>query len=109
MYILKDRTPVPIENALDWGRWFEKNYGKRRVGDDKSHGYRISTVFLGLDHQFEEGPPLVFELMVFNPEGNAVFCDRFPTWEEAEQAHNQMCEQVRRHASAYGHLENFDW
>lgn len=36
---------------------------------DEAIRYRISTVWLGLDHNFGEGEPLIFETMVFPGEG----------------------------------------
>jgi hypothetical protein len=34
------------------------------VQDTTNNGF-VSTVFLGLNHQFSEGPPLIFETMIF--------------------------------------------
>src|SRR5262245_14898324 len=48
----------------------------------------ISTVFLGLDHQWMDGPPLLFETMVFNGPCNE-FQERYSTWKEAEEGHKK--------------------
>lgn len=54
---------MPCEE-LAWHGWFES--AERHVGDDTIRGVRISTVFLGLDHNFfGEGPPILWETMVF--------------------------------------------
>jgi hypothetical protein len=60
----------------------------------------VSTVFLGLDHQFGEGPPLLFETMVFaqqdmGREALEALTQRYSTWHEAEQGHEAVCGQVR--------------
>lgn len=52
---------------------------------------RVSTVFLGLDHGWGEGPPLVFETMSFPVcrYGEPV-CRRYSTWDEAVAGHNEV-------------------
>lgn len=52
----------------------------------------ISTVWLGINHNyFEYGPPLIFETMVFG-EGSSVdeAMDRYATLKEAEEGHRSM-------------------
>ena len=61
-YILKGKELVPVE-MMAWAQWFGTT--NRHIGLDTINGKKISTVFLGLDHNFGEGPPLVFETMVF--------------------------------------------
>ena len=54
----------------------------------------VSTVWLGLDHSFGDGPPLIFETMVFG--GNLdQEQERYSTESEALVGHAAMCEQVR--------------
>lgn len=90
-YILKGKKPVPCDNVLKWGRWFET--AKRKVALTKQGRVSVSTVFLGLNHNFGAGKPLLFETMVFGSP-----CDqdqeRYSTWEEAEAGHARMCEKV---------------
>ena len=49
----------------------------------------VSTVFLGLDHRFGPGAPLVFETLVFGGPC-AGECDRYTTWVEAVEGHARM-------------------
>lgn len=52
---------------------------------------RVSTVFLGLDHNhLNDGPALLFETMIF-PEGSyaEMYQRRCSTWEEAEEMHKE--------------------
>ncbi len=54
----------------------------------------VSTVFLGIDHNFlSGGPPLVFETMVHSDYGwdDQV---RYCTWDEAEAGHHAMVETI---------------
>jgi hypothetical protein len=57
-------APVEVADALDWARSFET--ADRHVAlDVLPDGVKISTVFLGLDHSFGEGPPVLWETMIF--------------------------------------------
>jgi hypothetical protein len=68
----------------------------RHVGEDFVNGYRVSTVFLGLDHGFDSDIQL-FETMVFPEDSYAeVYCARYATWEEAEDGHRNAVDMVKR-------------
>ena len=60
-------------------------------------GKLVSTVWLGLDHSFGGGPPVIFETMVFpiGPDGemipSEIATDRYCTEEEALKGHEEMC------------------
>ena len=56
-------------------------------------GVWVSTVWLGLDHNFtDHGPPLIFETMVFPSQDNLLEedCDRYTTEEQARDGHQRM-------------------
>jgi len=86
-YILIGQTPVPEPDVLKWARWFES--ADRVVFQTEIPGGLVSTVFLGLDHQFWKGPPLLFETMTFM-DGESVDCRRCSTWLEAEALHKEV-------------------
>jgi len=91
-YILDGHKAVKVD-LMTWAEWFEK-IESRHVAREKIGDAEISTVFLGIDHSFGQGPPLLFETMVF---GGALDQeqDRCTNWEEAETMHAAMCERVR--------------
>jgi hypothetical protein len=95
-YILDGRQPKAVD-LMTWARWFET--ADRHVADEIVNGYRVSTVFLGIDHGFPgDGPPLLFETMVFPNSGASLeeqFCERAATWDEAEACHQRGIEFVR--------------
>ena len=91
-YILEDKQPVPCPDLLTWGRWFGD--ADRQVARKEQDGVVVSTVFLGLDHSYGGGPPLLFETIVFNSDGEDQDCERCSTWEEAEAQHAAMCEKT---------------
>ena len=62
-YILKGHKPVLESNLYTWGMWFQD--ADRRVTSTDVGGAQISTVFLGIDHQFGVGIPILFETLVF--------------------------------------------
>lgn len=86
--------PVPLE---EWAEWFE-SLDNRRVAWTEFNGIEVSTVFLGIDHRFlGEGPPLVFETLVFADWGDMDgHMERTSTWDEALKAHSDACAMVRR-------------
>jgi hypothetical protein len=58
--------------------------------------YLVSTVDLGINHNFREGAPLWYETMIF-PKGtwNDLYCNRYETREEAQKAHNELIEKIK--------------
>ena len=91
-YILKGQEAIPCPDVLKWGQWLEtadRTVAKDTVGDSD-----VGTVFLGLDHSFGEGPPLLFETMVFGGSLSDAM-DRYSTWDEAVSGHNAMVCRLR--------------
>lgn len=88
-YILSGREAVPAK-LLEWAKWFEtadRHVAKTEVAT----GIVVSTVFLGLDHRFGcDGPPLLFETMVFDDYGDDGTQERYSTWAEAEAGHQRI-------------------
>jgi hypothetical protein len=97
------RTPKPEPNILKWAMWFETaDRTVRRTalkrGDPPEEYCVVSTVFLGLDHNFRGvGPPVLFETMVF-ADGSDAFNiqQRCVTWADAERQHIEVCNEVER-------------
>jgi hypothetical protein len=74
MYYNRDGS-VFEGTVLDWARQFE--IANRRVGltvvtdsANPDRKYRVSTVFLGINHNYTGGMPLLFETMVFAEGGD---------------------------------------
>lgn len=85
-WILDGHSPVPVDDVRVWGKWFEE-IEQRRVDHTEFDGGYVSTVFLGLDHNFSgHGGPLLFETMIFGgPESD--YQERYETWDEAVAGH----------------------
>jgi hypothetical protein len=81
--LTEDKKVVPVE-MLEWARAFEKDRLIKKTELD--NGVLVSTVFLGLDHQYGNGPPLVFETMIFGTGGDE-YQTRCSTYEQALEMH----------------------
>lgn len=92
-YILDGCEPVICPDLMVWGKWMQEHdraVAKSSVGDNL-----ISTVFLGLDHSFTGGVPILFETMIFGGKHDQ-YQDRYSTWAAAEAGHVHAVELVRR-------------
>jgi hypothetical protein len=91
-YILENKTPVPCPDIHAFATFFKNHKEERLVALTQIGDYRVSTVFLGIDHNFsDEGDPLVFETMIFggNFDGEDEYQTRCSTWEQAEAQHRE--------------------
>lgn len=80
-------------DILLWAAWYEGSAdqpfesGGRIVGRDKlANSVLVSTVFLGIDHSFHGGSPIIFETMIFGGEHDEMQ-DRYATVEAAREGH----------------------
>lgn len=99
-YVMDEHHEV---TAVDWDKWvtwighaYETEQGFRNlrsVGYAVVEGSRISTVFLGIDHSYLGGPPVLFETMVFGGELDQEQ-ERYCTWDEAFAGHDVMVARV---------------
>jgi hypothetical protein len=93
----KDRNIIPA-SLLEWGTYLENTRKERIVKKDHVNGYRVSTVFLGLDHNYDpsDNKLHIFETMVFKERTlEDIYCDRYATWEEAEIGHARAMQWVK--------------
>ena len=66
-----------------------------RIGDTRVGRVQVSTVWLGLDHRFGEGPPIIFETMVFGGVDDGEM-ERYCTEAEARAGHDWWVAKERR-------------
>ena len=92
-YILEDQEIVLETDFIKWARWFES--ADRRVAKTTLQDCEISTVFLGLDHQWRDGPPLLFETMIFGGESDREHW-QYPTWDDAMAGHRRIVELLEK-------------
>ena len=94
-YLLdENKVPYPVENIDEWAKGMEV-LDTRIVKQEQQGDYFISTVFLGLDHNLEQGDPILFETMIFHhPKGEAtnyedLYVDRYTTYQESLEGHQK--------------------
>jgi hypothetical protein len=98
-YVLDDNHE-PVESDIDtWSEWRKNAPGAMRVCHSYySYGNEqfiwVASDFLGLDHQWGEGPPLLFETMIFEYPPHDNKCWRCSTWAESQKQHARACLEV---------------
>ena len=94
-YILHGTEPVLCNDLLTWAHWF-KTAERQVARTEVAEGVTVSTAFLGFNYAGGDGPPVLFETMVFWP-NNALdrAWERYTTWAEAEQGHAVMVARVQ--------------
>jgi len=104
-YILVGHEPVPVDGAdvLVWAEAMERS-GWRKVADTrwKVPDVHVSTVFLGIDHDYSgRGAPVLFETMIFAPGIPEIDEDqrRFVHWDSALAHHRATVAEL---AGVYG-------
>lgn len=91
-----DRQGKPIPDLLTWGRMME-DIKYRRVANTKvKRGVTVSTVWIGLNHRIGEGPPLIFETMVFGGPYDS-YQERHMSEDQAKARHEEIVRRLRRH------------
>ena len=92
-YRLEGKMPVRCKSFIEAAVAFE-DVASRRVALSIIGDLRVSTVFLGMDHSWGDGPPILFETMIFGGP-NDQHQDRCSTWEEAEEMHKKAVDLVK--------------
>lgn len=108
-YYDRDGNPMPDDwydrkkhgnRAIKWGT--ERRVARTVVGD-----IVVSTVWLGLDHGFVAGRPIIFETMTFGDQWNKEMA-RYGTEEEAMRGHLDVLDRLRDHRPPFAHLDGDD-
>jgi len=96
-YVLIEGETVPVTDVKQWAVWMDlarKNDLMRVDRTEVGEGC-VSTVFLGLDHSFFDGPPLLFETMVFDSEFHGDEQWRYTTLAQAQAGHDVVVADLR--------------
>lgn len=93
-YILDETgSPVAQPDLMEWAVWFDKS--NRHVAKETIGEATISTVFLGMDHQWGDGPPVLWETMVFGGSMDQEQDRCSGSREDAEAMHKRMVDRVK--------------
>jgi hypothetical protein len=94
-YVLKGKQVVETNDLNEINKFYEEN-DLRRVNLTKLGNYKISTVFLTIDHGFG-GKPMFFETGI-NLNGDWEIVERYSTYDEALNGHKKYVEEYRETA-----------
>ena len=112
-YILVNGEPVEERDLIMWARWYEAHGSLVYVNRVPPllglfGGCRVSTIFLGLDHSFGSGPPLLWETMIF---GGPLDGDewRYASRSEAAAGHESavLAAHAARNPLRRGHVHEY--
>lgn len=71
-------------------------WGKNSIVRTEIGSIHISTIFLPLNHAWDEGPPILFETMVFGLKSEEYESQwRYYTYQEAADGHNKIVRWVK--------------
>lgn len=92
-----DRDLQPMDDFSDK----KTEWGGRRVLQTIEGDYRISTVWLSLDHAYDRGTPIVFETLIWDGKGDGeeVAGARHRSEEAAARWHLSALDAIRRGAT----------
>ena len=92
-YVLDDDgNPKEEPDIIKWGVWFGAT--ERHIGEDKIGDVMVSTVFLGLNHNFGTGEPVLWETMIFGGVHDE-YQERYFSKDDAMVGHRKAVELVR--------------
>ena len=85
-YVLEadGKTPRKVD-LMEWARSFEGTDRCVAV-DELPNDVRVSTVFLGLNHNWGDGPPVLWETMIFGGAHDG-YQDRYSSRDDAIAGH----------------------
>jgi hypothetical protein len=110
MYYDKDGVKIDL---MTWAKLLEDGDYKIIKQDKLPDGKMVSTVWLGLDQSYADGPILIFETMVFGPKkekiifgkkhmlGDELDIDRYSTLREAKIGHERMLIKYTKNTSLW--------
>lgn len=97
-YILdSDHMASEARSPLHWAIWFG-NYDRRIVGKESFGPYKISTVFLGFNHNpIPEGKLVLFETMIWEDgKDGHIEREQYETWKMADLGHQKFVTDFRK-------------
>jgi hypothetical protein len=100
-----DRMGKPID-LLTWGKLHNDEKYVRVRETILPDGKWVSTVWLGIDHNWGHGSPLIFETMIFQSREDLTVLDteRYSTEQEAIEGHQRIVQSAELRQSG-DHME----
>ena len=92
-YFILNENKIPIQ--VEWNECSKFLQTQNVVKQDNIEKIRVSTVFLGIDHNWLGSTPILFETMVFGGEYDQ-YQKRYSTWDEALVGHARIFNMVNK-------------
>jgi hypothetical protein len=109
-YMLIDGKIIATNDVIEWAKWNEAK-DARRVDYTDVKGFYVSTVFLGIDHNwaFDGSKPILFETMVFENKVETIkmfgrdfnfhpekdeYTERYCELEDAKKGHRRIVNKL---------------
>lgn len=90
-----DRNGNPLTDLMEWATLLNDPEYKRVAWDELPAGGHLSTVWMGIDHEFfGRGPPIIFETMAFPVEQYDIQ-ERYATLEDARAGHARILAELK--------------
>jgi hypothetical protein len=99
-YILTtDNEPVAV-SVTEAAQWMEDNPKRKQIGfdillDENDKNISVSTVFLGLDHSWNNKGLLLWETMIFGGEHDQ-YQERYSSYEDALEGHQRAIDLINQ-------------
>lgn len=100
-YILdENKEPFPTDDHKAWAEWFSdfenRSVCRTRLIHDEKSPMDVSTVFIGIDHNYEKGDdPVLFETMTFCDDKNECVMLRYTSYEKAVSGHELLLKRLK--------------
>lgn len=98
-YTLVGKEVSKCSDVMEWAKKLEemdRTIEKTLFTVDGVGEIGVSTVFLGIDHQYGRGDPLIFETMIFGGQLDQEM-DRYSTYDQAMAGHAEMVKRLKTH------------
>jgi hypothetical protein len=99
-YILTaDNQPVAV-SVREASKWIEENPTKKQIGfdilqDENGNEISVSTVFLGLDHSWDNQGLILWKTMIFGGI-NDEYEERYNSYEDALEGHQRAIDLIKK-------------
>jgi hypothetical protein len=103
-YIFRDGQAIQEPDSMRWAEWFETADRHVAFTELADGSVQVSTVFLGIDHQFGKGPPVLWETMVFH-ELPGQRRDESPDFGDLQRRYASHEDALRGHAEIVAMIE----
>ena len=101
-YILDENNKPQASELSEWAAWLEEGVDRKRVDLYARGSFRVSTVFLGLDHGLGDiGPPVLWETMIFDREDGPL--------DQRQERYTSHVDAVEGHKKAVALVEKATW